>query len=187
MANSDNPNGFTPVRHMSGGTIRANGYLIESGETTAIFSGDLVTLETDGYIEQADATDVNIVGVFGGVEYTATDGSVVFKNNWVASTATLGSNDVKAYVYDDPSIVYSAQHDGTMTTAMNGSAFDVVVAAGSATSGRSSMEVDTSSASATSGQLKQVGLINKTGNATGANAEVEVIINEHLLKQVVAI
>ena len=187
MANTDNPNGLTPVRHMGGGTIRASEYLIASGESTAIFSGDLVTLETDGYIEQADVTDANLVGVFGGVEYTATDGSVVYKNNWVASTATLGSADVKAYVYDDPNIIYSAQHDGTMTTAMNGAAFDVVVAAGSATSGRSSMEVDTSTASATNGQLKQVGLINKAGNAAGANAEVEVIINEHIMKQVVAI
>ena len=78
MANTDNPNGLTPVRHMGGGTIRASEYLIASGESTAIFSGDLVTLETDGYIEQADATDANLVGVFGGVErYDTIEGAGV--------------------------------------------------------------------------------------------------------------
>ena len=52
MANTDNPNGFTPVKHLSGGTLRAAEYKIASGETESMFTGDLVTLDADGFISQ---------------------------------------------------------------------------------------------------------------------------------------
>jgi hypothetical protein len=74
--------------------------------------------------------------------------------------------------------VFKAQHDGTGAFADNGGCFDVLIGTGSATNGRSGAELDTSTLAVT-GQFKQLGLINTTGNAFGANAEVEVIVFEH--------
>ena len=180
MANTDNPNGFTATRHLTGGTIRMGEYAVQSGDNgdaTGIFSGDVMTRDTDGYADLA-AVGEAVLGIFAGCTYTATDGSVVFAKNLPADTATKGAASITAFVYDDPMTVFKAQHDGTGAFADNGGCFDVLVGTGSATNGRSGAELDTSTLAVT-GQFKQLGLINTTGNAFGANAEVEVIVFEH--------
>ena len=183
MANVDAPNGFTPVRHLSGGTIRMSEYSIASGESDAsIFTGDLVVLDADGYIAAAAAADTNIVGVFAGCTYTNATGEVVFSNQWVSGTTTQGSVAATANVYDDPDIVYEAQHSGTGAIADNGATFDILATAGSSANGRSAMEVDTTT-TGTGGQVRQIGLVKREGNAWGANANVECIINEHVLRK----
>jgi hypothetical protein len=183
MANTDNPNGFTPVRHLTGGTIRMGEYLIASGESDAsIFTGDLVVLDADGYIAAAAASDTNIVGVFAGCKYTNSSGDETYSKHWATGTTTQGSADATAYVYDDPDIVYDAQHDGTGAKADNGATFDILATAGSTTNGRSSMEIDTST-TGSGGQVRQIGLIGQADNAWGANATVECIINEHVFRK----
>lgn len=183
MANTDNPNGFTPVRHLTGGCIRMSEYPIASGESDAsIFTGDLVVLDADGYIAAAAATDTNIVGVFAGCTYTNTSGEIVYAKHWTSGTTTQGSAAATANVYDDPDVVYAAQHDGTGVLADNGATFDILATAGSTANGRSSMEIDTST-TGTGGQVRQIGLINRPDNAWGANAEVECLINEHVLRK----
>ncbi len=63
MANLDAPNGAKPVRHLTGGVIRAREWKIASGSSTAIFTGDFVKLLSTGYIDdivfaiQGDGTD----------------------------------------------------------------------------------------------------------------------------------
>ena len=42
MANVNSPFGLYPLRHRSGGVVRANGYPIASGQAGAIYSGDPV-------------------------------------------------------------------------------------------------------------------------------------------------
>jgi len=74
MANVNDPNGFTPAYHISGGTIRPSEFAIQSGATGDIFSGDVVKLSS-GYVLQGGATDAPL-GVFYGVQYTATDGQL---------------------------------------------------------------------------------------------------------------
>jgi len=56
MANVNDPNGFTPAFHLSGGTIRPSEFAIQSGATGDIFSGDVVKLSS-GYVLQSGATD----------------------------------------------------------------------------------------------------------------------------------
>jgi hypothetical protein len=107
MANTDKPDGFTPAYHMYGGVIRPAKMRIASGYGTAIYSGDVVTLSS-GKVQQAGATDTPI-GVFYGVFYNASDGTPTFSKVWTASTATQGSEDAEALVYNDPGIVYEAQ------------------------------------------------------------------------------
>ena len=75
MANVNDPNGFTPSYHNSGGTIRPSEFPIQSGATGDIFSGDVVKL-TSGYVLQGGATDAPL-GVFGCCEYQDTTGEVI--------------------------------------------------------------------------------------------------------------
>jgi len=115
MANVNDPNGFTPAYHMTGGTIRPSEFAIQSGATGDIFAGDVVKL-TSGYVLQGGATDAPL-GVFYGVEYVASDGEIVFSRKWPSGTTTQGSADAKAFVYADPNIAYEAQYTGTPTQA----------------------------------------------------------------------
>ena len=180
MANVDAPNGAKPVRHLTGGVIRAREWKIASGSSTSIFTGDFVKLLGTGYIDIAAAGN-RLLGVFAGVKYTASDGTPTFKKYWPASTATLGSADVTAYVYDDPQIVFAMQGDGTDAFADVGSLANFVTTGGSTTTGQSKSEIDTSDAGTAPAQLRLLGITADPKNSWGANAEQEVLIVEHEL------
>ena len=172
MANKDAPFGFRPVRHLSGGLIRRNEYTIAANYGTDIFHGQCVKAVTGGGVEAAAAGNV-ILGVFGGCFFTdPTTSKPTFSNNYRAST---NASDIVAYVYDDPSIVFEVQHDGTGTAAMNFAGFDLVGTAGSSLSGRSTQELDTSTAG-TSGQFKQIGISKDPDNSDTSSANVNVYV-----------
>ena len=77
--------------------------------------------------------------------------------------------------------MFLIQNDGTSAVANYGKNADVVVAAGSTTTGVSAMELDTSTIATTAAlNLKIIGLWSAPDNAVGANAVVVVKINEHL-------
>ena len=166
MANTDKPDGFTPAYHMYGGVIRPAEMRIASGYGTAIYSGDVVTLSS-GYVQQAGATDTPI-GVFYGVFYTASDGTPTFSKVWTASTATQGSADAEALIYNDPGIVYEAQFTaGTPAVSFIGNKYTLSTTAGSSTNGRSKEGV---TATTSSGVALCVGFNLAPSNAIGAYA-----------------
>lgn len=184
MANVDAPSGFKPHRHVSGGVIRASdSYKIQSAYGTALFTGDAVILSS-GYLARAADNSSSLVGIFAGCKYRASDGSVVFSPHWVASTATLGSEDVTAYVYDDPNITFEVQCDtGTayVDATHKGTQVDIELDhSGSTTTGLSGMEVDLGDTG--TGQFLVLGLIDRPGNAAGANAKLEVKMNSSFVK-----
>lgn len=178
MANVDSPFGFVPSRHMSGSPIRTNKYTITSGLAENIFNGDLVILTADGVITPHSATEVNNLGVFAGVSYTASDGSYKFSEYW--PSGTTGTNII-AYVYDDPYIVYKVQSDGSPAQTNIGNCADVAADAGSTTTGQSGFQLNSSMGTGTA-TCKLIGLFESPENAFGANAVMEVLINEHILK-----
>ena len=166
MANTNAPDGFTPAYHIYGGVIRPAKMRIASGYGTAIYSGDVVTLSS-GYVEQAGATSTP-VGVFYGVFYTATDGTPTFSKVWSASTATQGSADAEALVYNDPGIVYEAQFTaGTPAVSFIGNKYTLSTTAGSTVTGRSKEGV---TATTSSGVALCVGFASNPSNSIGANA-----------------
>ena len=166
MANTNAPDGFTPAYHIYGGIIRPAKMRIASGYGTSIFSGDVVTLSS-GYVQQAGATDTP-VGVFYGVFYTASDGEPTFSKVWTASTATQGSADAEALVYNDPGIVYEAQFTaGTPAVSFIGSKYTLSTTAGSTVTGRSKEGV---TATTSSGVALCVGFASNPSNSIGANA-----------------
>jgi hypothetical protein len=178
MANADAAFGFVPLRHMSGYAPRANKYTITSGLAENIFTGDAVILAADGTLQPAAATEVNIIGVFGGCSYTASDGSYVYSEYWPTGTV---ATDIIAYVYDDPYIVFKAQSAGSPAQTNIGNCADIVAGAGSTTTGTSGFEISGTMAAGTA-QTKIVAIYDAPENSFGANAVMEVLINEHLLK-----
>jgi len=179
MANVDAAFGLTPVRHLSGyGYSRANVYTIASGLAENIFTGDVVVLVAAGVLTPHTATEVNNIGVFAGVSYTAADGSFIYSQYWPSGTV---ATNIKAYVYDDPYTVYKAQSAGTTAQTNIGNCADLVAGAGATLTGQSGFELSGTMANGTA-TAKIIGLYDAPDNAFGANAIMEVIINEHLLK-----
>ena len=177
MANVDAAFGFVPIRHMSGNAPRTNKYTIASGLAENIFKGDLVIVVAAGTITPHTATEVNNIGVFDGCSYTASDGSYVYSEYWPSGTT---ATDIIAYVYDDPYTVFKAQSAGTtaQTNIMN--CCDVVAGAGSTLTGQSGFELSGTMAAGIA-SCKIIALYDAPDNAFGANAIMEVTINEHLL------
>lgn len=181
MANLDSPNGFTPIRHLNGGTVRYDdSYTIPSGAAYDLFLGDLVRLTGTGRdIEDAAATET-VLGVFAGCRYVAANGDVVWAKQWVSGTVTSGTQDAVAFVYTDPGIVYRAQVT-TIAEADVGQAADLLATAGDAATGVSNHEVNGAAYGAT-GQLLVIGLAKEPDGINpaeyGANAKVECVIFE---------
>jgi hypothetical protein len=73
----------------------------QGGGTIAI-----CTFNTDG---TNAANTVSVLGVFMGCEYTLPTGILVKSPYWPASTAVLAGSVIKAYVIDDPDVVYDIQ------------------------------------------------------------------------------
>ena len=182
MANADQPNGFVPKRHLTGGVIRANEYLIENGHSTNFFSGDIVDLGSDGYLD-AFANSDKAIGVFYGVEYVdESTGDVKFLKKWTANTTVKANTSVKAYVYDDPMITFTVQAgNGSIAQANVGETANVLLTAGNSTYGYSQHELDNATLGTGSLVLRVLRKVDEPDNAWAENAKVEVTINQHRL------
>ena len=178
MANPNSPYGFKVLRHMSGNSPRANKYTITSGLAENIFTGDLVILTADGVITPHTATETNNIGVFAWVSYTASDGEYIYSKYWPSGTV---ATDIVAYVYDDPYIVYRVQSAGTPAQTNVGNCADVVADAGSTTTGQSGFNLSGTMSNGTA-TCKIIGLWEDPSNSFAQYAQLEVLINEHLLK-----
>jgi len=182
MANANEPGGFRPLRHLAGGLIRSNAYKIQSGYASNIFTGDAVALSSQ-YLN-VGGTSGSLLGIFAGCKYIASDGSVKFSPYWPASTATSGSADVTAYVYDDPNITYRVQASVDLAyvdaSHKNGS-FDLVgTNAGSTLTGQSGQELNLNDTG--TGQFLVLGLLDtEVNNAAGLNAKLEVKLRKSVL------
>jgi len=177
MANADAPKGFWPLRHLSGGSMaRSSPYTIASTYGTNIFHGDVVKLVAGGGIEVAAAGD-RFLGVFDGVQYTASDGSMKYAKYWPASTtATL----ITAYVYDDPNMLFGVQSAGSTVAADVGNIGDHVAGTGSTTTGISAHELNGTTSTSDAG-WRVLGKIEAPDNAYGTNVNLIVQAYEHEL------
>jgi hypothetical protein len=178
MANADAAFGFVPTRHMSGNAPRTNKYTCASELAENIFKGDLCIIIATGLITPHTATEVNNIGVFDGCSYTASDGSYVYSEYWPTGTT---ATDIILYIYDDPYTVFKVQSAGTTAQTNIGNCADVVAGAGSTTTGQSGFEISGTMAAGTA-TCKIMALYDAPENTFGANAVMEVLINEHILK-----
>lgn len=183
MANTNAPLGLRPIRHMTGGSIRANEYSIASAYASNIFYGHPVEMTGTGKnIQIAAAANADNIGVFAGCRYVDSSGDQQFSRYWPASTT---ATEIVALVYDDPDIVFETQCD-TLAEADIGNQMDWNAGTGSTSTGNSGAYADESTKATTGKSLRILGLVPRPDNAYGAYAKAEVVFAEHALKGVVA-
>jgi len=165
---SNAPFGFRPSRHLRGGVIRNAEYPIATNYSTKIHTGSPVKLLNDGTIALAAAGD-RILGIFMGVQYTASDGSPVFKNYWDAPSSPTNP---LAQVIDDPDVAYFIQSGGTPTSADVGQLADHVAGTANDFIGQSGAYLNSSTGTG-SAAVRILGLAKFPGNS-GQYAVLEV-------------
>ena len=183
-SNQDSPFGIRAIGKI--GQNRDNQGLSEysiAASATAIYFQDPVKALNTGTIGVAAAGD-SLLGGLNGIFFTATDTQKpTFAQHLNASnTAT----DIVAFVSDDPYERFEVQSDNTTASAqtdvfMN---YDILYAAGDSANYISNVELDDSTLSSTSGQLRVVGVSKdiKNNNLGASNVNFVVMINEHFLK-----
>jgi hypothetical protein len=188
MANKDAAFGLKPIGKL--GQNDDNQGLSEysvAASATAIYFQDPVIAAATGTITVGGAGDT-LIGSLNGIFYTdATTSKPTWANNLAGSnTAT----DIVAFVADDPYERFEIQSDNSGASAqtdvfMN---YDVLYAAGDSANYVSGVELDDSTTSTASGQLKVIGVSKDVENNTigSANVNFVVTVNEHFYKAAVA-
>lgn len=175
------PNGFTPVRYMSGAKYNGacNRYYKGTTANTVIAVGDPVVRVTgssspEGYPEIVRATTgAAITGVVVGVEFIGSN----LNKRYLAST------DVGyVLVADDPNLVFEVQEGGSGTqlavTDIDKHIDSVAALDGNTVTGRSKYQLD-NAAKATDNTWRIERLVQRADNAVGAYAKWEVSANLH--------
>lgn len=120
------PFGFRPVFHPSGRAkpdemINA----LQPGATVTLWRGQPFFQVGSGsagasQISPVVATTDIIAGVFWGVEYTQADGRRIYATQWQSGTAAgvpVSVADIRAYVYNDPDLIYEVQTNAALSGA----------------------------------------------------------------------
>lgn len=187
MVNTNAPFGLRPVRHLFGGEMRLSEYNIADQYGTALYLGDPVVCTGTGRnigIASA-ATSGKLTGVFAGCEYVDAVGNTQFSKFWPAATVTQTVQAVKAFVYDDPFILYAIQFN-TLAIGDVRALANLVSGAGNAQTGLSGWTA-IAPPGAGENQLKiysvPTGEIQMNGNinAYGAFAIAHVLLAQHEL------
>jgi hypothetical protein len=182
------PYGLKPVNSIDGkpyaGAIRQ--IPVAAGFATAIFNGDTVKIDTDGYLIKSTTTNSGtIVGVCLGGQYVNSSGQTV-QGQYIPALASTAGNPAYAYVVDDQqalfkvAVVTSGTTMGTASRADVGSNVALVLNAGSTTTGDSAFAVTLTGAGTTATiPLRVIDVVPETATSTGVYTELLVKINTH--------
>ena len=112
-------------------------YKIDAGYATTIFQNGAVA-SSAGYIIDGQTAAAPILGVLNGIFYNAaTTLKPTFSNHYVQVTPA-NSEDIDAFVFDNPQQQYVVATDATAAQAVYLETFDMNSSAGSTTTGQSS-------------------------------------------------
>lgn len=165
MANLDFPRGFIPIRTQSNYSIE---YFPTASNNPRIFKNDLVERRSDGFFYPAQASSVTIVG---------------------SAEADIAANSgTPVPVNPDPNMRFLAQASAAEIDAQTDFDlnYNILATTGDTLTGRSRMEIDSSTGAATATlpiKILRIAPSNtQAANALGANVLLEVILNNHLFK-----
>lgn len=190
MANADTPFGLRPVRHRNGAPYNGavTRYYVPASDSTALFIGDPVIVAGGG--DAAGVPTVTRATAAGGAYIT---GVVVAVEPETADSLTYRAASTARYVLvaDDPDLMFEIQEDavgGALAAADLGLNADIIIAAGNTLTGRSGVELDTSTKATTNTlQLRIHSFVQRADNEIGANAKVLVTINLHSVRNLTGI
>ena len=187
MANVLEKFGLRPYRKLDGTPLvgAQNRYTIASSYATAIYQGDLVTVNTAGNIERHSAANAAglstaVVGVFNGVFYSdPTTQKPTYLNYYPGGVA---ASDIQAFVVDDPDAVFLINADEAFTRADLYKNYAVTNTTGVTQTGNSKTQLDVSNSGTTiSFVLPAIDISQDPDNSDTAtsNANILVRINHH--------
>ena len=181
MANS-NTQGFGLI---AGGTLGSTPatsgqgkYFIDAAYATTLYSGGAVA-SAAGYIVDGQTSDAPVLGVLNGIFYNAaTTLKPTWSNHYVQVTPA-NSEDITAFVYDNPQQLYTVSTDDTVAQAGFLETYDMNVSAGSTTTGKSSstLDIGDTSADAATWRLLRTAEDPSNSDLTAAYTSVVVVLN----------
>lgn len=189
MANTDIPNGLTPVRYQGSAcnTGAANLYYIPATDNTAVYVGGLVKLAGSADAEGVPSVTGNVatsnvvVGVVASFDPVLGAGA----NGRDSTVYRAASTERYVYVFDDPNMLFEVQDDASATLAATnvGMVADLTgLTSGSTSTGRSAIEISATTATATGDGTEDVlimGLVRRPDNEIGDHAKWIVRLNNH--------
>jgi hypothetical protein len=187
MANR-NTVGFGLIAQGTVGSSDANQgqgkYYIQSNMAAALYQGTSVQSKA-GYIMIAeDGRTKNTIGILNGIFYNAaTTQKPTFANHYVANTVPANSENITAFVIDNPLQLFSVSADLAVTQAMMGTTRGVTqaAAAGSTLSGQSSKQLDIGNgASATANTFRLLRSAEDPENNDLAAVNSTIIVTQNL-------
>ena len=196
MANLNAPNGFSPVASLLGVKWNEQGrlYAIANDASNTYAIGDVVmsaaSADSDGipYVTKwggATTTSALPLGIIVGIR-VADPGVSLVGNSLSLEKAYIGKSAGTRYVYvvDDPFVLFEAQFDSTAVAASNLHQNAAVTVTADQTSTLSNSSpysnlVLTSPATTATLPIRILGLVQRTGNSTGAYARVLCKWNYH--------
>jgi len=117
-------------------------YKIDAGYATTIYNGGAVA-SSAGYIIDGQTAAAPILGVLNGIFYNAaTTLKPTFANFYKQPITPANSEDIDAFVFDNPHQQYVVATDATAAQAVYLETFDMNSSAGSDTTGKSSATLD---------------------------------------------
>ena len=186
MANNDNARGLSLVRAQGSAskTGGVNRYYVPATDNTAIYIGGLVkpagSADANGVMSVTGivSTGNAVIGVVVGVEPVTHE----------STTYRVASTERYVLVADDPNEVFEVQEDGDttpLTADMVGNTADLTgFTSGSTASGRSTIEIDSTTATASGDGTEDVlilGFVQRADNEIGEFAKMLVRLNNHFL------
>jgi len=186
MANVSEQFGLRPYRKLDGTPLvgAQNRYTISANNSTAIFQGDLVTVETDGDITRHVAgTSTAVVGVFNGCFYTdPTTQKPTYKNYYPGS---VNASDITAFVVDDPDAVFLIDVNDTFARSDLFTNYSVTDVTGNTITGISKVQLNKASTGTDNTFVLQAIDISQdpdNEDTASANANILVRINNHFFR-----
>lgn len=186
MTNVDSVFGarIAQVQRASGYSGKVNAYTVLASDAVALYFGDFVKTtgisapnENGDYypvVAQAAATET-LVGVVVGFKVNADNLSRIYR-----PASTLRT----VYVADDPYELFEIQasSDAAIVPANIGLNADITVGSGSTVTGLSGMELDQTTLTAATAQLRILRLMPGEDNEFGVHSKLLCMINEHRYK-----
>ena len=182
------PYGLKPVNSIDGkpyaGAFRQIPVAASFG--TAIFFGDTVQINSDGYLILSTTTNSGaIVGVCVGGQYVNSSGQTV-QGQYIPALASTSTNLAYAYVVDDPMALFKVAVVSSGTTMSSagrtvvGTNLALVLNAGSTTTGNSAYAVTLTGAGTTATiPIRVIDVVPESATAADTYTELLVKINTH--------
>ena len=182
------PYGLKPVNRIDGlpyaGAIRQ--IPVAAGFGTAIFNGDTVQINSDGYLILSTTTNSGaVVGVCLGGQYVNSSGQTV-QGQYLPALISTSTNLAYAYVVDDPMALFKVAVVSSGTTMSSagrtvvGTNLALVLNTGNTTTGDSAYAVTLTGAGTTATiPIRVIDVVPETATAADTYTELLVKINTH--------